>query len=387
MINEISLSVFLKDYPHVFIATDKDNQDILNFYQQTKLASSETDIIYLRGNNFFTFLKERSEHFIVLLLKDDQGKIQGLGVLSFRPGYINNQLTTVGYLGDLRVKMNRKLIREWRKMYAELIRQSPRIQETQNCSYYQTVLIDENTESRNNLAMNRISNLHYHRLADYKMINIWGRIRNRRLSNYSISSAQKINHDEIIKFLTQSQSELFAHDWEKEFERRLKYWSNFNYSNCILVRDNQERIVAITSVWNPKANKQVQINKIPPLLKIAHKCLSIIPFLELKPLPQINQNIDILYLNQICFAERINEHLRKKIISQIFHFVFDRPFHLLAYADYIQNQYVKNNFSLFSTSMNMAVYSVHYQDPNGEIHFPLKQSTSMVNTYFDMALV
>ena len=58
---ELTLKDFLANYPHITLATEKDNHDILDFYHKRSLTAKESDIIYERGNDFFAFLKERSK--------------------------------------------------------------------------------------------------------------------------------------------------------------------------------------------------------------------------------------------------------------------------------------------------------------------------------------
>ena len=67
--NELTLEIFLKDFPHISIASEENNQEILDFYHQNPMSSNKSQIYYLRGDNFFDFLKERSHHFLVLLLR------------------------------------------------------------------------------------------------------------------------------------------------------------------------------------------------------------------------------------------------------------------------------------------------------------------------------
>lgn len=62
----------LTAFHHIRIANSNDNQNILNFYQTTEMKSEDSSVIYKRGDNFFNFLEERSEHFIVFLLENDE---------------------------------------------------------------------------------------------------------------------------------------------------------------------------------------------------------------------------------------------------------------------------------------------------------------------------
>lgn len=383
---EITLADFLNQYPHVSLAAEGDNQDILDFYHQTSLSSAESEIIYTRGNDFFAFLKERGPSSLILLLKDEARAIQGMGVISYRPGFIDGKLQTVGYLGDLRVKLNRKLIREWRLMYANLMKLSHQMKETHYCRYYQTVLIDENKESKNNLAETRIANLAYNKLQNYKMINVIGRVKLRAMATY-VRFASSADEKLIVNFLNANNKKgHFAHDWNAEFSHRLKNWANFTISDYLLAFDKQGELLAITSLWNPIATKQIRITKIQTALKALHAIGSKIPFFEFKKLPQENSPIEILYLNQINFKSGLSRVSAKDITLDFLHFAFQKPFHMLAYADFEGENYLENVSSLFMQKMPMGIYSVHYKDDK-EVQFPLSHNEGAATTTFDMPLV
>lgn len=384
---ELTLKDFFADYPHISLATEKDNQDILDFYHQRSLTSKESDIIYERGNDFFAFLKERSPSSLVLIMRDDNGVMQGMGVLSFRSGFIDSKPTTIGYLGDLRVKLNRKLIREWRLMYANLMRLSPAMKETFNCCYYQTVLIDENVESQNNLAETKIKNLHYHRLTRYKMVNIIGRLKLTGFAHH-LRWATQLDKNLIADFLrNKSPKSLFAHDWDQEFERRFATWENFDISHYLLVFNQSGNLTALTSVWNPIKTKQIKLTNIPMSLKFFHKILRLLPFIEVKKLPKENSTIDIMYVNQITFDDKLSVDNKKTIANEIMHFSFKKNFHMLAYADFENENYLEETRTLFMQKMPMALYSVHYKDENENIIAPLSWLSENAAPTFDMSLV
>lgn len=384
---ELSLKDFFALYPHISQATEADNQDILDFYHQTSLSSAESEIIYTRGNDFFAFLKERSDSSIIILLKDDQGVIYGMGVITYRPGYINGELQTVGYLGDLRIKTNRKLIREWRLMYANLIKLSPQIKEMHHCRFYQTVLIDENKESKNNLAETKIANLYYQQLQKYKMVNVIGRVKLRTSSTY-VRMAANEDKQLVVNFLSlNNPKDLFSHDWEKELDHRLRKWNDFSMENLLLSFNKSGELLALAMVWNPIKTKQIRITKIPEALKLIHAMGNKIPFFEFKKFPKENTPLDILYLSQVVYEKNLAKSDRQKILHDFIHLAFEKDFHMLAYADFENEDYLEKTLSLFMQKMPMAVFSVHNKDDHGQIQAPLHWDSTRPTVSFDMCLV
>ncbi|MBY0414816.1 MAG: hypothetical protein K2Q18_11650, partial [Bdellovibrionales bacterium] len=376
----------LSAYPHVSVAHISDNDAILDFYHQTSLSSSESEIHYSRGQDFFAFLKERSKDFLVLLLKDDEGQIQGMGVISFRNGYINGQLQTIGYLGDLRVKMNRKLIREWRSMYADLMKHSPYLRETFYCRYYQTVLIDENLESQNNLAMTKIKHLAYNRILGYEMVNIIGRFKLRTSKENSRFGSLE-DRNIVLEFLKEnSPKDFFAHDWNLELEHRLSTWKDFDMSSLILAFE-KSKLVAVSMVWNPIGNKQVSIDKIPTFIKVFHTLVKLLPFFELKALPIEKKPLEILYLNQLIFSKNLTEKSKKKLTHEFIRVALKKKCHMVAYADFENEKFLENAWEFVMNKMAMALYSVHFKEGENNIQNPIEWKKDSPTPTFDMSLV
>lgn len=385
----ILLQDFLSDFPHVSVATIKDNDELLEYYHRTEIATKENTITYQRGDNFFDFLKERSEHFIIFTLRDDNKKLKGIGVLSFRSGFIGGKLTTVGYLGDLRVSLDRKLIREWRKFYSSLLAKSEQIEETKLCRFYQTAVIDSNSFSKNNLVESKIPNLLYKKMATYKMVNIIGRSRFNKKSEYNVRFAGHEDKDIIISFLQNDhEKRFFGYNWKEEFNHRINNWNNFTIANYIIVSDKNNKILAITSIWNPIKSKQVLISKLPFVLKIISTTGILAPFVKLKPLPRTNIPIEILYLNQISFLEVLNFDVKQTILKSIIDLVFKREFNMLAYCDFDNDGLLKNLNGVIKQKIPMALYSVHFIDNEKKIiKNDITLTPDFISPGFEMALV
>lgn len=384
----LNLSDILLDFPHVSLAASSENAELLDFYHQTELKAKKSTVIYRRGEDFFRFLKERSEHFLVFTLKDKNLRIQGMAVISFRPGYVNGELTTVGYLGDLRVNLNRGLIREWRKFYAAFLKQSPLLPETKFCRYYQTALMLENAQSKNNLANTKIANLYYKNLIDYRMVNIIGRFKFRTSEKTTARWANLEDREKLIDFLkADHKKRLFGHDWASEFDRRISSWGNFNISDYIIVSDESNHWMAATSVWNPIQSKQIIVPTIPPVYKLISKAASLLPGIELKHLPEKMVPIEILYLNQISFNKDLSETDRINTFKAIVDLAFERPFSMLAYCDFDREALCKKTKGLITQTNHLGLYSVHYKNEDGTLNDELFLNQKDLMPAFDMALV
>ncbi|MFA6236566.1 MAG: hypothetical protein WC635_04485 [Bacteriovorax sp.] len=381
-------------YPHVTLATHAENDELLAFYHKTELSAESNSVIYQRGSDFFKFLQERSDHFMVFALRDDEKMLKGLGVLSFRPGYINGVLTTIGYLGDLRISMNRKLIREWRQFYGALIHYSPELPETEYCRYFQTAIIAANRYSKNNLVETKIPNLAYSEFAPYKMINIVGLWSLKKTVPSHVRWADVNDRNALISFLNEDhQKRFFGIDWEQEFDRRLKTWSHFSIQDYFIVHDSRDRnkILAAGSVWNPIESKQILVPRIPAFIRFLSQIASAVPGFLVKPAPIAMKPIEILYLNQISFAPGLvfkeKRKILKSIIQMIFSRNFERDFNMLAYCDFERDNLLANANYLVSQKMPMGLFTVHHKDKNGIIRDEINLKEKNLSPAFDIALV
>lgn len=386
-----NLADILQSYPHISLADESTNDELLDYYHQTELRSRGNSVIYLRGENFFNFLAERSEHFLVFTLRNDQKLLQGIAVISFRPGYIEGELTTIGYLGDLRVSLNRKLIREWRKFYGHLLEKSPVIPETKFCRYYQTALMSENSESKNNLANTKIANLYYKKMATYQMINIVGKTsftKTQIAQGQKIRWAKKEDRVALINFLNADHKKrLFGHDWTQEFDRRVKLWKNFSIEDYIIIENLDNTILAVTSVWNPIHSKQILVTHVPVFFKALAAMTKLLPGISLKPIPKPKKPIEILYLNQISFHEEISSKDKIACFETMVEFTFSRTFNMLAYCEFDRDKIASQTKKFICQKNNLGFYTVHYKKADSSIRDELFLNDSDISPAFDMALV
>lgn len=383
----LKLSDLLSEFPHIALAHEAENAELLEYYHQTELTAKESAVIYKRGHDFFAFLRERSEKFFVFTLRDDDGKLQGVAVASFRPGYIDGKLQMIGYLGDLRVSLNRKLIREWRKFYGKLLKTSPKLEETGHCRYFQTALMSTNAFSKNNLAETKIPHLCYKELARYQMVNIIGKFGSVATS-YQVKYASSEDLNDLIELLSKDHMQrVFGHNWTYEFSRRLREWKNFTLENWIVVRGDSGKLLAATCLWNPIESKQIIVPKIPLIFSGISKMSALVPGLWLKPLPVAGKPIDILYINQMSFTEGLPRKEQKLILRAVIDLAFKKSFHMLAYCDFEREGLTSEMKSLITQKNQMALFSVHYKDELGALRDELTLNEEGPPPAFDMALV
>lgn len=384
----MTLEAILKDFPNIRLAKQADNEALLEFYAKSQLTTSKQNIVYKRGNDFFAFMKEKSKDYLVFILFDDSNKIQGLATVNYRPGFIDGVETIVGYLGDLRVNLQRKLIRQWRKMYTLFISHSPELPETHYCRHYLTALISENFFSRNNLANNRIERVKYKLVERYHMINILGGpLLQTTKSPFHIAPVKKSDWQKAQRlFYEDHRSRQFGLKFPEELNYRLKRWEGFMKNNIFGVYRN-EKLIAAFLFWGPSRSKQIEVNFIPNIFQFLNYFFKIIPLYKVLPLPKPSSPLKIKYLHQISFEKNLSICDKKVIFPEIIKFLLrtNSNLNIIAYCDYQRENYSSLLRSFITYKKPMALYSVHDGEDEENIRDPLALGER--TTAFDMSLV
>ncbi len=375
------LENLLKNFPHISLANQEENTEILDYFSRFSLKNREKSVAYHREPDFFALIKARGSSSLTFTLRDDQRKLQGVACVSYRQGLINGKLETVGYLGDLRVSLNRKLIREWRNCFKEFLALSPQLEETKGCRFYQTALMETNADSRANLAANKIPGVHYFNYAPYDMVNIIGLMPSFRsprhfYKQYHLRKAQASDHEALVEFLTLHEKEKpFGHDWKTQLPHRLENWPNFSYENVSLLEDQKGKIKACLSYYDPHALKKMSLPHIPTVIKFLKPISSLIPGMVQCPVPNRDENLNVAYVEDILGeGPKLKEHLLKEFVKENY-----KKFNMFALTGW------KNHFDLqlsgfLSHRTPMGIFTVA---PSEELQPQLKNTPPR----FDMAMV
>lgn len=377
------LENLLKNFPHVSLATHENNKEILEFFSRFNLKNNAELVHYDRHPDFFGLLKARGHNSLTFVLREDDSSLQGVAVVSFRPGYINGELTTVGYLGDLRVSLNRKLIREWRNCFKAFIENSSQMKETGGCCHFQTALMDDNADSRATLASNKISGVHYEKLMSYHMVNVIGSLPHpHHLSNLVLEKAEARDHNSLVEFLNNcSQHIPFGHDWNQELPHRFKNWPGYSYQNFLISKDKEGKIVGAISYYDPSPLKTMSLSKIPTEVKLLKKLTGLLPLFNQCPLPKEGKSMEVLYLERpFCGSGLKATQLVHKAIQEL----LVRECHMIAFTDWPKASLADGLKGFFTHITPMALYSVHPLKDRVPLYLFPKLTTP---PQFDMAMV
>lgn len=351
----MKLNTILNPYKYFSLATAHDNEGILEFFKTIKMETPSFSLRYDRGNDFFQFAKEQSDKPFIFIMRNEEGKILGTAAIAVIPHMINGKRELLGYLGDLRISplLSAKIRLNWKKCYREIIVHFKEIEEFQGIRYLYSAILDENQSAMRSLLKNN-EDLIYEELTTYKTYNYF-------LANPFKRSALKkslpdfvlenINESElrvfldILKFQNGMQDDMgiCTNGQDDELTRRLKVWKNFNSESFCVIRNREQKPIAVFAPWICQTKKLV-VEHIDFKLKILGHLL---PLLGV-PAIKTKSELRVLYLTHLKFAPSITNLERQQILDFIVnHFLKqkNRDFHLISFFTFPEWEY-QNHFFL-----------------------------------------
>lgn len=351
----MDLSSWLVKYPGIRVATKADNQRLLTFYDNQPMGIGKVGLQYLRGPDFFAMMEARSDQGLVLVHEDSHGEIQGVATFSFREGMIRGERKMLAYLGDLRVGLDRSLIRVWKKAYAELLASAHEIPEMAYTSDFLTSVIDDNSVAQRALVSDKRGLIQYTPLVRYKMVNIFRRFalsRKRVSSLFHVGRLHKSDLPELCAFF---ESEHNKNDFGfacGELLRRAKSWPGLLFENAIVVRDLRGKICGFTWLWNTNDIKKTIFHTTSPALKAAGSLIS--------GLPRSGQPIHFLYMTALTVSTegRAQEEIKSLIVDHAYEMFRSSDCNFLSLCEFESDSFgdVLRPYICFRTPM--ALYSV-----------------------------
>lgn len=333
----MKLSELLENYPEVKIADRSVNDKILKFFDETPMKGKGLQLRYERAPDFFKFLDYQSKDYFVFYV-EKENQVMGVGTLVIRPGMIHGENVHVGYLGDLRVKFDKRLALLWRKFYGDLLANIYKIEEFHHCRHLLTAIIDENVQAVKALVHNERLPYKYIPKAPYQMVNILMKtpLLGMRKGAYKVRRAHEVDKESIQLFFERNHHKRsFGFTFNKEHNQldyRLKNWTNFNMSHLVLV-EKDGNLLAVTGLWSPSPAKKIVVEAMPESQQKQLKLLS--PFTKV---PKVEEELKVQYMTLLTLEESLDQKEKQEVFRQLVLELHKYPevkdSHMLAFTDF-----------------------------------------------------
>lgn len=346
-------------HPYASLAGPHDNREILDFFDAAPLGGEGLKIRFVRSPDFFSFVRCRSEDGRVFLGRNGAGRLGAMGTLNLRPAYVNGELATVGYLGDLRVTPDRRLARGWREFYGDLLIEARNMADLGYCRHFLTSVMASNPAALAALVRNGRNPFSYRKVCDYQMVNVLGRLPSQRarVAGLELSVSTAADMDALTNFLD-GENRLAALGFTRaEWPRRLSAWRGFGPESFVIARRGG-RIAGCLAPWSPSHAKRIVIERLPPLTRLGFDVLR----LARPNIPRQGGELEVSYLThlQITHEEPIEE--RRRIFRAMLDFAIDEKLageaSLLSFFDDLSAPLMPASMPYLLQRSEMALYLV-----------------------------
>jgi hypothetical protein len=245
------------------------------------------------------------------------------------------------YIGDFRVKPDRKVAVGWRHCYPNLLRIFKSESEFGPTEWVYTGILVDNVAARRSLAENRPSNgFFYHPLATHAMVNTLIRPFRpfRKTIEGRLVRGNEVGETRLRAFLDHANRSLFlGYDFSSEpgneWDRRQKLWPNYAIEHFFVWLDKDGDILACTLPWSPSEAKRMRVDRLGRGAAILFRWMN---RLGLRA-PKIGKSFSTLYLTHLVFAPDLGRPKRAEAIAAFVDEAFRLPqirdYHMVSYAD------------------------------------------------------
>ena len=198
------------------------------------------------------------------VVADDEGRVEGMGSVLVRDGWLDGRLTKVGYLGDLRLSGRAEGRQLLDRAYGPILEAA---RDRHGCEYWLTAIIASNARARRALTVQTERSLRRGR-PRYTLLREFD-IRSLHLvlprrgegSAVAVRRATELDIAAIAALLDDdARSRPFGYPMpERELRRRLATWPGLRIDSFHLAEDRAGKIVGVVAPWDASPVKETVV--------------------------------------------------------------------------------------------------------------------------------
>ncbi|MCP4210774.1 MAG: hypothetical protein GY764_04775 [Halieaceae bacterium] len=305
-------------------ATPDDDPAIRRLLANNPVPGSIT-VTYEREPNYFWGCDTMGPLCQVFVARHNPtGQVAGVACLATRPLYVNGQIETVGYLGQLRV--DEPFRGRW--LVSRAFRFFHQLQIDSETTGYITTIIEGNIQAEGLLVKRARRHFPLYQALDRicTAVVIVGRPKKNHASPYDIRRGSKQNLSAIVSFLGRHSStkQFFPLFTEADFSTG-STTRGFQIEDFLLAYQG-ETLVGVIGLWDQSDYKQTTVQsynnslrRIKPFFNLGGRLLGF------KPLPAPGQPLHFAYASFICVAEN-NPAIFKLLLRQVYNLTAQRGY-------------------------------------------------------------
>jgi hypothetical protein len=245
---------------HLRRATREDNAALLELFGEVPMQG-ELALATQRSPDFFS-LYDMQRGDTELWVHEAGGRLDAMGAVLAREGWLEGRPCRVGYLGDLRTRFSARRSRSLARFYGPLLEEAA---QRLGVEAFLTSVMATNAAALQALVRRkpgRAAQPRYTLLRRFSAVSLhFTRRRAPRPGPFTVRRATPGEVPAMAALLdADHRARPFGYRYDQgELEHRLERWPGLGVEGCYLAFDREARLVGCTSVWDPSAVKRYRV--------------------------------------------------------------------------------------------------------------------------------
>ncbi|MCB9025276.1 MAG: hypothetical protein H6625_03090 [Bdellovibrionaceae bacterium] len=368
------------------LATEDDSDNLIKFYEETLVTTPIHLKLHKQGSFFFQY-KMQSKATSTYILVDDKSdkKIKAMVNLLFREAKIDGVIQQVGYVTDLRIASDRKVILEWTRFLLPTLREAKK---AQDCRYIFSVVGEAQQQAMN--AFIRPRNVR-RELPRYYLYRKFSVVSLHALWPWALDPLPSIQTEpatvkdlpDLAEYVSKKNSHRTPnyHPSPEHFLRNLELWGELKIEDFLLAKDGNGSIVGCTALWNSHAHEQFIAVKYDSMSLTLKEMLHLYSyFSSARRLPDVGTPLNFYYLSYLLAD---NSDIFYSLCHKAYHSV--PKTHFLVYPHFEGSLMSQPARSFISSNIKAGLYCL--LDPEESVPNFLKPRVLSPAPDFELAFI
>ena len=321
------------------VATTADNEQLLRVLSDVPMEGNLA-LAMMREPDFFALGRiQRGTAQTVLF---DDGKVEAMGSLLVRSGFIDGAVHNVGYLSDLRIRGVGPARRTFPYVFGRVVED---VMERTGCVAFLTTILESNTMALRALTAGpspsrrgRSEQPFYAPLARFEMasVHFLRRRRPQPVAGLRVRAAQDSDVAALAAFLAEDHRQR-PFGWrfdDGELAHRLAHWPGFALGDTLIVQDDQGQIRGCCTVWDPRVVKRYRVLRYRSEMVWVRRGFSMLSTLFRCPaLPGVGEDFRVLYLCNLS-VQGDDPRIFRALLDEVYARYFDSGAHFFSFPLY-----------------------------------------------------
>ncbi|NPD28609.1 GNAT family N-acetyltransferase [Corallococcus exiguus] len=241
-------------------ATRDDNAALLDLFGDVPMTGDLVLSTQRSPDYFGLFAMQRGDAEV--WAHGETSRLDGMGAIHVRDGWLEGRPCRVGYLGDLRTRFSARRARGLARFYGPVLEETAR---RHGVDVFLTAVMASNAAALQALVRrgaSREAQPHYHLMRAFSAVSLQFVLRRKpRPSRYTVRQATAADVPAMAALLDADHRQRpFGYRFDTgELEHRLAHWPRLRVEDSFLAFDPAGNLVGCTSAWNPEAVKRYRV--------------------------------------------------------------------------------------------------------------------------------